>query len=247
MNKAFQSENDLFVLYAYSHSGWFPAFHGGANFGAELLYGVNEHLGLGLGIGYFRKPSEFKVSFDYGNPANQSIALSATAIPVTLNLHYSFRVGRSLKMFFAGGPGYYLTRFNFGFVLDSGNSFGYDYKMEYDFKSGSSALGFQGGVGFEYQIGSRISLSFEVLGRLAKISDFKGDWTREMTVQGTTTRDQGRDADFYYFEYLVNGTTYSDLFFGEGLPERAIHVRKGAVDLSGFSALVGIKYSFGKK
>lgn len=245
LNKAFRSENDLFGLYAFSHSGWFPAFHGGSNFGAELLYRVNEHLGLGLGIGYFRKPSEFEVAFDYGNPTNQAFALSAAAIPITLNLHYSVRVGRSLNMFFTGGTGYYLTKFNFGFDMDWGAKD--QYGFGYSYKSGSGGLGFQGGIGLEYQIDGRLSLSVEVLGRLAKISDFKGDWTRAITSQGTTTRDQGRNADFYFFEYLVDGTTYSDLFFGEGLPERAIHVRRGAIDLTGFSALVGIKYSFGKK
>jgi opacity protein-like surface antigen len=247
LNKAFQSANDHINLYAISHSGSFPTVHTGLNFSAELLYNLNEDISLGLGIGYFRVPILFDVSFNYGTPTNQTDTVSAIAIPITLNLHYSFTIRPSLKVFLTAGTGYYLTKINFevNYIWDYGVN-GKE-TMDYIFKSGSGAFGLQGGLGVEYQISSGLSLIVEVLGRYAKVSNFKGDWTSVDKFNGTTSSGQGSDIYFNYFEYDVNGKRYSDLHFGEDLPARAINVRRGNLDLTGFSPLIGIKYSFGKK
>ncbi|MCX6559886.1 MAG: hypothetical protein NTZ26_05165, partial [Candidatus Aminicenantes bacterium] len=89
-------------------------------------------------------------------------------------------------------------------------------------------------------------LSVDVIGRYARASDFKGDWTEIATSGGRTSQASGSDRYFYYYEYMENGARYSNLNFSRTGPSDAVLVRKGIVDLTGFSVSVGIKYALGK-
>ena len=239
--KARQSYIDILPQYGAPYTSNFGSVHAGYNFELEGLYKLTKTLSLGLGVGYAKIPYTASISIPSWT-FNQTNSAGVSVVPIILNIHNAFPVSSRIELVLTAGAGLYLTTFNFEVLFDYGAGSSYNYT----FKSTKAALGFHGGAGIEVKLNDGLSLVAEVIGRYAKASDFKGDWTTADRSGGTTTTNSGSDDYFYYYEYKVNGVTYSDLFFDKTGPTGVSLSRKGAVDLTGFSACAGIKYSFGK-
>ena len=113
-------------------------------------------------------------------------------------------------------------------------------------KVNGTAFGFHGGFGFEYKVNNSITLFVEGKGRSATLKSLKGDrtvtWDDDVVDTETGTiwyTKEPADTDLELVGYE----------FGKTKPENSwiISARKWEVVLSGISAVVGVRISFGKK
>ena len=234
--KARQSYIDLLKTYGVPYTSFFGTVHTGYDFELEALYKLTKALSFGLGVGYAKIPYSATISIP-SQSYNQTNRCSAVVIPITLNIHGVIPVSSRIGFFLTAGAGLYVTTFNFEGYYDSGSG---DYSSN-TFKSTRAAFGVHGGAGIEVKLNATLSIVAEVLGRLAKASDFQGDWTQSESYAGTKMSASGSDQYFYYYEYQRNGVKYSNLWFDKTGPTGVLLARKGAVDLTGFSAVAAIK------
>jgi hypothetical protein len=107
-----------------------------------------------------------------------------------------------------------------------------------------SALGLHAGIELDYRLTKALSLVLETQTRYARISDFSGTQYREGKYFGITDRESG---SIYYYTRIefYTGDRYADIKIleppGNGI-ELPRDIRKAALDLSGISIRIGIKF-----
>jgi len=213
----------------------------GWNFGAEFIYSITDQMGIGLGVGYITASNESTLDMQTA-VVYQSYAYtpSLSVIPITLNFHYFMPVSDMMNVHFSAGPGLYISSFSFADhmiigILPSTDALNLTIDYQPD---GILAFGFQGGLGIEFAISPNISLCLDVLGRVASLSGFSGDWTRTGTLLGNPVSDSGTGT-FYYYE----SEGYSSFYISATMPSGSgiTNAREASISLSGVCAMLGIK------
>ncbi len=210
----------------------------GWNFGAEFIMNFNENMGIGLGVGYLFASNDSSLTASLG-PISETYDYkpSASVIPVTLSFHYSLPLGRVFRAHFSAGPGFYISSFDFEnhyvvpiFITDLTETFDPRTKV---------FLGVQGGLGLEYAVSPSVSLTLDVLGRLANMTDLDGTHTFTGMLVGITGSITFNNHMLYYLEeggqahYAIQANMPS----GSGI----INAREASVSLSGICTMIGIK------
>ena len=217
--------------------------HMGFNLGGEAIINVSPRLGIGFGAGYMQASKVNKLKsiwygiYQYEDTHNPKMSV----IPLTLSMYCYLPMGKRINFAVIAGAGYYLGKFNWNYdwVMSEGVS-----SYEEMWKGKSNALGFHGGLGLEFNFSSRIAFVIEGIGRYAKLSRLKGEFTSELKT-GEVIADTVKDSVLWYYDYHVYFTNkeYPTLHIGRDKPSGSEYknVREGEINLSGFSIRAGIR------
>ncbi len=227
----------------------------------ELSFAVSSRFGVYLSAGYDYARKESSGGFEvYPRPRflpdvdfvdfTFSPTVSIRVIPLRLGLYYIIPFGSKARLSINGGGGYFITKTVFFWEQieiwkrEDGSIAG-DFKEVVEWDLSSKAIGFHGGIGFEYNLTKSLSLVIEYQGRSARLKELKGT---EIVV-GLDYTESFYGA-VYYFE-MKNWITekyYIGLGFFEEKPDylpstRYRNIRNAELDLSGHSLVVGMKIS----
>ena len=245
INDHLQATTDYWNDRGVDVEGEFEPLQNGIEFGGEFIVNLTPHIGIGLGGGYIQASSKSTVNNAWFGYSYQDTATpKVTAIPLTLSAYFYLPLGKRLSFNIQAGMGYYLGTFSWDYSYESELD---DFKENWEGKS--NALGFHGGLGFEFYFSSGIALFVEGFGRYAKLKALKGKYTFEETFFGYQGQESIDEATLWYYEWrsALTGNYYPTLEFNDEKPEETSfikNIREGEVDLTGFSVRVGIRIRF---
>jgi len=233
-----------------SVTGDTPKLNGGFDMFAEFIAFLTEKFGVSLGVGIINRTEKGDVNLNLSTPdwgdenVNWKAEPKITAVPVLLSLYYFHPIAEKLNVFINAGVGLYFCTQSW----EGSNT--YTGLGETDVTTdvadiSGTAFGFHGGLGFEYAVNDSITLFVEGKGRSATIKSLKGD--RTVSWDGDSDTESGT---IWYTEEPADTTlTLLGYEFGDTKPDDSWYtlVRKWEVALSGVSAVVGIRISFGEK
>lgn len=241
--KGLRGQRDYYAAEYDNLTGEFKLPKFGWAAGGEILVHLKPSLALGLGAGFERHGIKSLVGYAIGVvEVEENLKPAFDVIPLTGSLHLFLALGPKLKLDLSAGGGAYITRLNWDFGYDIA-LLGYQGSDVYTFRSSKVGFGFQGGVGLEMALSSKLSLVLNVLGRVAKIGPFLGDWTETGTGDFWSFADNGGDHVMYYYDWTLAGKTYPQIVFQSGPPAgtSVSNAREAKLDLTGFTASFGIK------
>jgi opacity protein-like surface antigen len=210
----------------------------GWNFAAEFIVNFGDNMGLGLGVGYITASDDSSLTASIG-PLSESYNYqpSVSVIPIVLSFHYSLPISSAFTVQFSAGPGLYISSFDFSnhYVFPLALT---DLTETFDPNS-KVFFGGQAGLGLEFAVSPSVSLTLDVLGRLANLSDFAGTHTLSGTLFGLTGNVTANNHMFYYFEEdgQAHYAIQANLPSGAGV----ISARAASISLSGLCTMIGVK------
>ena len=281
LNDAITESHRLYSDYTeeeYTGSFDLDEFRWITDFKGELILHLTSNIGIGIGTEYLSKTNKGTAKLDYSDErpysygtyyyeykSNDDISWSIKAIPILLNLYYFVPIGsRAVVSINVGGAyyfgsleykdGYDYSRdysFESATYLDTSDTYSYNGTIEEKAKSGS--LGFQGGLGLEFDITSNIALVAEISGRVVNFKDWTGDLTDDWssgethwleTVGTDTDSDSGKDIETgkfwsYSFDDYVTDNSYKTIGVREDWQDA--RGREAEINLNGFQFRIGIK------
>ncbi len=251
-NGGIKGINAYVAAFGRNVTGEFSKLELGMDFGVELMLGLTDWLGVGVGAGYLRfSRSREEVGYDWDMLGltfhdTDFLAPNVYAVPLTLNVHYGLPLG-TMRVGVFGGVGYYLFKMRVESGFDS-DFFGTSSDLVFESHKVGGRIGFQGGLGVEVPLGGEFSFVVDLVGRFVSFKDIQGDYTRTGTFLGIPFSTSGTDA-YYYTEahrfesvfYQMNDWT-TDADAPSGSTYR--NVRHGTFGLSGVSGQAGIKFRF---
>jgi hypothetical protein len=218
-----------------SPKGDIKPVHYGFSLGGEFLILLTPRLSLGFAIESIQSEKESLADFIQDL---QTFAVKTrpklSAVPVGIVLSYSLTPDLYIK----GEFSYYFAKCSYFYQFQEE-----EHMQEWHGQATSQGLGFQGGVGFNRNIASHLSLVVELAGRYAKIDGFQGkDSFRD--TSGQTLTEEGM---LYLIQAEVSEQqSYPLLFIRESKPHEAgvLEAREAQVDFSGVSLKVGLRIRF---
>lgn len=220
----------------------------------ELRMRLSSRFSLGLASsGFFNKKNPSSI-FIYGGDAwipettksDYQIEFKPeieAAMPLGLNLYYSFCQGSRMNLLVGLGLGWYTGKMSENYVMNSYQSDGGTYfgSLYWSVRNNFS-LGFRGGLGLEYGLTDELALVFEVQGRFARINSLKGE------ICAMTNNSFNEDTGILYsYQWAMygDGPWYRELMVHKSPPEGGIvsvrDVREARLDLSGFALRLGLR------
>jgi Bacterial SH3 domain len=211
-------------------------FRSAFNMSGDVIFNLGPKIGIGITVGYIH--SLGIDTFQYSERVFQNTMNSATELTIValrMGAFYTLPLGRLLKLRLNAGPAVFMTN-----LVYSRNAQGLDFEENYTLKVNATNFGFQGGAALEIRLLERVFLFFEIQGRSAKISDFKGSehWEgRENTELIPTINKEGT-------LYFVPENPYPRLaVFPEGSSD-ALGAHKAVFDFAGADFLAGLHLRF---
>jgi opacity protein-like surface antigen len=251
-NAGIEGYNAYIAAYGHNVAGAFSELQLGMDFEAELILGLTENLGVGIGAGYMRfSLSRETVDYDWDLlgltfHSTDFLAPNIYAIPLALNVHYDLPVGE-LRVGLFAGVGYYLFKMRVESGFDS-DFLGIGSDVVFESNKAGGRFGFQGGLSAEVPLGRDFAFVVDLVGRFVSLKDIRGDYTRSGTFLGIPYTYSGNDAYFYTEELKYEGVFYrmNDWITDAEAPTSSIYrnVRRGTFGLGGISGQAGIKVRF---
>ena len=248
MNKGARGLYDLFALYVSlgtgSAVGEYEPTHGGANYGADVIYQITPRIGVGLGAGYMKSSNEPLMAFAVGSAAGIITGgPTLSAVPVRLGVFASFPVSGKLDLTAnAGGAWYAGLKLRVKERFDLSSSDWTEMNLTGS-RSDLSNLGFQGGLGLEYKLSRTMGFFVEAEGRYASFKNFDSVTSMTTSSAGASETETGK-------LYVVTSTfpegSYSTFFISETPPVSSPSTiyEDPKIDLSGFALRAGIHIRF---
>jgi hypothetical protein len=222
-----------------SRTGSLEEIGPGYEFQGEILIRLGEKFALGAGLGYVHVQSRGN-SVELASPAsviNILLEDKGAVIPIMINGYYFFPLSSRVRVSLMAGIGYYLAGWNRHRSISERN--GFEYSEDGTIDLTSQKIGYQTGIGLEWDISRRFSLLIEGFGRYARISGFNSDWSYE--EDGYSDSGHGK---FYYYEWFDSSSDewYASSSTSALTPAANIrNVREAVINFSGFSLRAGIK------
>jgi len=213
--------------------------------GGEALVNLMPWLRIGVGAGYIQTSREntfmskwwWLGAYSY----QDDIDYKVRAIYLSMNLHVVFPLWKRLNWTATVGVDDYFGRLNSNIGW---SSLEIPTSYEETWQGTSTAVGFHGGLGLEFNVFSHLAFVVEGTARYAKLKDLKGDYRCVFRV-GTEFVETEKDASLWYYDCFdpLSKKTYPALYIGRDIPSGREYqnVRKAVVDLSGFSIRAGFK------
>ena len=220
--------------------------HAGLEAGGDLIYCLTPRLGIGIGLAKVKAGKDSHVAFQqasYG-PDNLRMWPEIRVTSLRAGLFYSFPFAGWLGISVHGGPALYSAKYSCSMGVESG---GYSAVLVqhglintgYFQKARAKQMGFEGGVGFEFNPNPYFAIFVEAQGRYARITGFEGEeetgFYRMAQYQRSVKKGSvyiGREAVYPQLDIIPPEST---------VPGSA---RKATLDFSGVSFLAGIKLRF---
>ncbi len=178
----------------------------GYSFGAEFFIDFTPHIGIGIGAGYFqvKKKSEVNRTYSYCSPVDdpdflnivETIFPQISAIPLTFNLNFGLPLGSVVKLRLSGGIGYYLGTVVWDYFEETKYT---NNKMDWETKS--NAVGYQGSLGIDFNLGKSIAFFIEGAGRYVKLEGLSGKLIINENWFGSEITETYENAFLKYLEY----------------------------------------------
>ncbi len=240
--------SDIGSLLRLTQTGEIKDVNWGLDLEGEFIFNLSENFGVGFGVGYMKRTESSMGELSLLAPlARISVTWEPEfrVIPVCLNGYYFYPVANKMNIFLKAGVGYYsakikfLTRQEQEGIFESGWS-------QSDGEGKDSNIGFQGGLGFEYEVSDNVLLVAEGSGRYVNFND----WDVEDDYTDSTGQSLLETGTFWYTEELNELTEkyYPSLQLLEERPQETgfRNVRKAEFGFSGFSFKIGIRIRFGR-
>jgi len=226
---------------------YIPEFEG------ELRWDITSKFAVSVGIGYisgknksyleYEGPFPFQTS---SNPTQQYfLKPEAKTVPLKLGIYYTLSLSPGINLFLNSGFGYYFSKCSLykKHISSSWSIFQIYYTKEEQYDVRADSLGFNGGIGFEYDIANNLVIVLEIQGRYAKAKNLKGNklfsvWdVSYMEEEGTLYIGERDMTDEGYGKYCP------DLMISQSTPsgDEYRNIREAVLDFSGFSLRVGIR------
>ncbi|HTC19816.1 MAG TPA: hypothetical protein VK859_03145, partial [bacterium] len=199
--------------------------HSGLEAGVEVGFLLNPYTGLAIGIRGVQTAS-YQSNLNLNNGGDfETINIQPYVVPLTLD-YYLFLPDHDGRFFLTAGIGYYFA------VAQVDDNFSYDISEgspDTDEIQGAmygGNVGFQFGVGREFEIGNRLGLRLFARGRYSKITNINGNFT-----------DANGVPDNYGLVVFPNGTVGADRTSNIGNGEHY-----ATLDYTGFDVGVGLTF-----
>ena len=246
-NKGVAGQNQYLKATALTLSGAYGELNNGLKFEAEVINYLNPRLGIGLGGGYFRASNESKVTsrgvlvdvpFDFESTYQSKVSV----IPFFLNLHYLAKLAPKLKLDLFGGPTFNIVQFNF---QNPSATPTFSTTETVAFTASIAALGFQGGLGLNFEITPNLALVADGYFRYGKVTNIKGNWSDIVSAPSGTTVNSNAEFYLWYYENTEGGSYPQFGFYDKNGPAGSsmTGARKADINFSGIVVLAGVKFS----
>lgn len=224
-------------------SGGLDPLKGAVDLQVELIYSFSRHFGLGLGTGYFGINKDSTLTGQFGlDTTKYNYKPKLAVVPVFMNVHYQVAIIPKLDLDIYAGAAFYSVKFNLDQDAESSLL---QARSSIKFESAPTALGFQGGLGLSLELVPHISLLADACFRIAKTTELKGSWTNHYAGSSGYSYDYSGPAYlWYYFQNYGSGYPWIQVSSLEPDEPDYTDVRKAVLNLSGLSAVAGIKISF---
>jgi hypothetical protein len=242
-NAGLQGVRDLAVA-AASYTGDYRPLHFGLQIGAEIVIDLGGGFGLGLGIDLQRASRESMLEF--ASPLfseSDTIAPRITAVPLALNLHREWQIGRSISVDAYAGIGCTLATFHQEYRIVSDF---FDYRQTDAFTTRKAAFGGQAGLALEFEIAHHLGIFIQAEGRMAPLTDLHGDRTISGSYFLGPVPEETSPAYLWAYTLSVSAKAFPYLAVSLATPtagtgESIGNVRKATLDLSGVALTAGIR------
>lgn len=237
---------DAAALLGGTREGKFNEINMGFEYEAEFIVKLAGNFGIGVGAGYIQrsKDNEMSLNLELLGEATYSFVPKFTAIPVNLNVYYFYPVTPSMNLFLNGGVGYYFAKFTGDSRIDVEIPAEPSEWSEFEEEVKDRGLGFHGGIGFEFNMGSNIAFFIEGRGRYCKLKSWEGKETSTSSF-GFTDKISGT---MWYLEEFDSdlGKWYPFIGISKEKPSdlEIRNVREFEGDFSGISLRAGIRIKF---
>lgn len=160
-------------------TGIATAYHDAIGAGAEFGFMLNPYNGLAIGVrGIQTNDYTSNINFNNGPPSDyETIRLTPYVVPLTLD-YYLFLPDHDGRFFVTAGVGYYFADVrgddNFNYTTGGGPTAPND---EYLGDMYGGSVGFQFGIGREFEISRHLGLRLFARGHYAKITNINGTFT----------------------------------------------------------------------
>jgi hypothetical protein len=219
----------------------------------ELRWDITSKFAVSVGIGYisgknksylkYTGPFPFQTSW---NPTQSYFLKSkAKTVPLKLGIYYTLSLSPRINLFLNSGLGYYFSKGSLYKKHTSASWWGYTvyYTKEEQYDVRANSLGFNGGIGFEYDIANNLVIVLEVQGRYARTKNLKGNklfsvWEFSyMEEEGILYIGERDMTDEGYGKYCP------DLIISQSKPsgDEFRNIREAVLDFSGYSLRLGIR------
>jgi opacity protein-like surface antigen len=256
INAVLEGQEDLLSYHASltgaTKEGEFRKLNRGFEYEGEFILNLTEYFGLGIGVSYIQRGETSKVIYELEDHGYFLITFSPRpeikAIPIKLTAYYFHPITSRLDLYLNGGIGYYIGKINYRQeeqqIISSPGLIA-DIKSETEIKAEDNALGFHGGIGFEYDVIKNFAFFAEGTGRYAKLKDWKGDEKHTATL--VTPRIFS--GILWFYEGLHGGDSMKYYPVLVVRKEKPVHsnlrnIRKAEGNFSGFSLRIGFEVKF---
>lgn len=229
-------------------SGTYGDLHGGYDFGADFIIQLTSRIGVGVGAGYLQssRTSSMGVTGS-GVDATLKETPKLSAIPIRLGVFVTWPMGGKLNLTANAGAAYYAAvKFNGLMRLDDHIVGDWQQQLVTAKSNRLGNIGFQGGLGLEYELAQRMFIFVEAQGRYARFKNFDTATALTDSSLGTGAEDVGKiyletntstSPAGSYTMFLVSDTTPT--------PEPGVtEYREPKFDFSGLCLQLGFRVRF---
>jgi hypothetical protein len=231
VNKGVKGWTDLHAEFltdaGYSQQGDTEPIRWGMDLGGDILVHFTPVVALGIGVGYIKGDKTSEIIFEKGTTVSMTNQIRISAVPIRAGLFFTIPMNHSANLSLHVGSGYYLAKCNWDW---NSGSLG-----ELHHSTKANGFGFDGGLGFEFNLSPGLAFFVEGTARYAKIKGFEG------TEKGREVSDTWEQEGTLYY---VEGTSYPALLLRESMPSGYRIAREAEVDFSSVAVTAGLKLKF---
>jgi hypothetical protein len=228
--------------------GSLSPFHLGWNFNGEAVWSFMKDFSLGFGVGYTRFATDDQLIYQYPTTSptylfggTWNVKTSVAVLPLVLKVHYTLPLTKTIMLTAGLGPGIYFCSFNYTLDFVGGYMGASDQNWTETLAAHKTTFGFEGEVGLEIPLAKKIFAEVNVGGRLAKLSEFTGDYS-------TVGKDEFGPWDYksnkgylFFYDYAPHGKTYREYGITDSPNPSFTNFQRGTINLSGVFVSAGVR------
>jgi opacity protein-like surface antigen len=233
-------------LQGLTTTGAYSPFHGGYDFGGDLIFQLTPRIGVGLGIGYLKSSEDPEMTIsDLTTSVLMTGRPQMSAMPIRLGLYGTWPLTGKWNFTVNAGAAYYANvKFDALLRLEDDTSGDWMEQRITASMNRLSNIGFQGGLGLEYALSPRMFVFVEANGRYASFKNFATATGTSDSSLGTPQEDIGK---IYLETNIMTEGTWTWFVVSDTAPTPepgVLEYREPKFDFSGFSLQVGFRIRF---
>ncbi len=229
--------------YGFTQTGGYNALHVGSDIGGDLIFQINRFLGVGIGIEFIKSSQNSKVTdsgmgYNHTDWDSYSISPKLSSVPLKVGLFYSLPMSRKINFIANAGIGYYFNKLNYEARWEGSH----DFFVGDKFYTSKKGIGFQGGLGIEYMLTTKMSFFLETQGRYARFRKFLGTVVSidsPLSNSGMLYYVELHEPVLTWGRFEISGKTGDS-----GYVNPTTFERDAIIDFSGVSLQAGIRIHF---